>query len=124
VLPVQALRCFGSLAYAFRRPQLLISVRLALLLSFHTRRLGDGEAAASCEVVGVVAASGLGVRAFCQREGFSETNFHAWRRELRLRDREVVAVIEQRRPAFVPAVITTEKRDDAAVLLTVALDGT
>jgi transposase-like protein len=69
------------------------------------------------------AASGLGVRAFCQREGFSDTNFHAWRRELRLRDRELVAVREQPRLVFVPAVITTEKPDDPAVLLTVALDG-
>jgi hypothetical protein len=82
-----------------------------------------GDVAMWRERVERQAASGLGVRAFCPREGFSETNFHAWRWELRLRDRELVAVSEQPQPTFVPAVITTEKPDDPAVLLTVALDG-
>jgi hypothetical protein len=70
------------------------------------------------------AASGLGVRAFCQREGISESNFHARRRELRSRDGELEKFHEQPRPTFVPAVITSEQRHDVAVLLTLALDGT
>ena len=32
--------------------------------------------------------SGLGVRAYCKREGLSENLFYAWRREIRLRDKE------------------------------------
>lgn len=35
--------------------------------------------------------SGLGVRAFCDREGLSEASFYAWRRELLLREREAQA---------------------------------
>lgn len=36
-------------------------------------------------------ASGLTVRAFCQRERLVETSFHYWRRELKRRDGEAIA---------------------------------
>ena len=43
--------------------------------------------------------SGLSVRAFCAREGLSENNFYAWRRQLSLRDAEHSAA--DAGPAFV-----------------------
>lgn len=46
--------------------------------------------------------SGQSVRAFCSQRQVREANFYAWRRELRLRDAEVVAA----RPAFVPVTVT------------------
>ena len=49
-------------------------------------------------------AGGLSIRAFCRREGLTESAFYAWRRELRLREGEAALALEGR-PAFVPAVL-------------------
>ena len=43
--------------------------------------------------------SGLSVRAFCIREGLTESNFYAWRRQLARRDAEASAIEES--PKFV-----------------------
>ena len=53
-------------------------------------------------------ASGLSVRAFCERRGLSAPSFYAWRRELARRDAQ--------EPAFVPVRVVA---DDA---LTVTLE--
>jgi hypothetical protein len=47
--------------------------------------------------------SGLGIRAFCQREHVTESAYYAWRRELRLRGHEAGT------PAFVPVVLPQTK---------------
>ncbi len=46
-------------------------------------------------------ASGLGVRAFCRREGMSEPSFYGWRRELRLRDAETKQPAGTKQPCCV-----------------------
>ena len=43
-------------------------------------------------------ASGLSIRAFCQREGLRECNFYAWRREIQRRDQ-----LDERPVAHPPA---------------------
>jgi hypothetical protein len=53
------------------------------------------------ELVGRLPGSGLSVRAFCAREGVTESAFYAWRREIGVRDREGTAT----RPAFMPVVM-------------------
>lgn len=61
------------------------------------------------------AASGLSVRAFCQRERLSEASFYAWRRTISQRDGEGKPVL--RRPAFVPAVLTGSVLTGSAVTI-------
>lgn len=56
------------------------------------------------ELVTAWQTSGQSVRAFCSQRQVREANFYAWRRELRLRDAEVVAA----RPAFVPVTVKAE----------------
>jgi hypothetical protein len=51
-------------------------------------------------VVDEHAASGLSVRAFCQRKVISEASFYFWRRELAVRDRE--ASLPPDTPAMLP----------------------
>lgn len=50
--------------------------------------------------------SGLGVRGFCVRENLSEASFYAWRRELRLREKEAsrqeLVHLPRPGPLFVP----------------------
>lgn len=59
-------------------------------------------------------ASGLSIRAYCQRQGVIETSFYAWRRELNIRDREhgkkamEVGTVRDRRGRFIP----TQFRED------------
>src|SRR4051794_28069551 len=49
-------------------------------------------------------ASGLSIRAFCRRRSLTESAFHFWRRELRLRESaEATAVPES--PTFVPVTV-------------------
>src|SRR5229473_5565969 len=57
-------------------------------------------------------ASGLSVRAFCERQRLSEPSFYAWRRELAKRDAQ--------RPAFVPVHVVAEGDPGAALELVVA----
>lgn len=76
------------------------------------------------EVVARQVSSGLSVRAFCQREGLAESNFYAWRRELRLRDREAVGARSKPAAAFLPAVVTDKQADEAALALQLVADGT
>ncbi len=52
--------------------------------------------------------SGLTVRAFCQREGLTESSFHAWRRTIAQRDREGQPREEPNESAFVPVVVTND----------------
>ncbi len=63
------------------------------------------------------AASGLTVRAFCQRERLTESAFFAWRRTIAERDAEVKG---SRRPAFLPVVVEGDSRRDAAITLALA----
>lgn len=74
------------------------------------------------------AASGLTIRAFCRREGLSESAFYFWRRELAVRQRQAMArtgEVSAPRPlrtgqnsrpsaAFVPAVIAAAPQPGAA----------
>ena len=53
------------------------------------------------DVVARFAASGLSVRAFCQRERVPESAFYAWRRTLQQRDLEATRAAS----AFLPVVI-------------------
>ena len=59
-------------------------------------------------------ASGLSIRAYCQRQGVIETSFYAWRRELNIRDREhgkkavQARTVRDRRGRFIP----TQFRED------------
>ena len=46
-------------------------------------------------------ASGLSVRAFCERQRLSEPSFYAWRRKL--------ATCDARRPVFVPVQISADE---------------
>ena len=53
--------------------------------------------------------SGLSVRAFCRREGLTESAFHAWRRTIGERDMESPKWARRRTlvtPGFLPARIT------------------
>jgi hypothetical protein len=61
--------------------------------------------------------SGLGVRAFCQREKVSEPSFYAWRRVVRQRDQQ------RPQPAFVPLVVSEHQGGDAAESITIDLRG-
>lgn len=65
-------------------------------------------------------ASGLSVRAFCQRHDVTEANFYAWRRSLAKRDEE--------RPTFAAVQVVPEARDTRTPLpssaaLELRLDG-
>ena len=62
------------------------------------------------DAVGRQAVSGLGVRAFCQRERLSESAFHWWRREIARRDAckrptSGPSTRPANRPAFLPVVV-------------------
>lgn len=50
--------------------------------------------------------SGLGVPAFCRREGLNQTTFYRWRSELKRRD--------QSKPAFLPVRVLVEKPEPPA----------
>ncbi len=68
-------------------------------------------------------ASGLSIRAFCEREGLSEPSFYQWRRELARRDRQ------SSRPgrtgmAFVPVrVVPDEDKSPASGAIEIVLAG-
>ncbi len=68
-------------------------------------------------------ASGLSIRAFCEREGLSEPSFYQWRRELARRDRQTV---RSGRPgmAFVPVrVLPEEGKSPASGAIEIVLAG-
>lgn len=64
------------------------------------------------------AASGLSVRAFCQREGLSQASFYGWRRTIGQRDgtqRTQSPSIQS--PAFVPIVVTGGPRRETGFVI-------
>jgi len=70
-------------------------------------------------------ASGLGVRAFCQQEKLSKSNFYAWRRTIKDRDGEAkqrsgAVQATKNSVAFVPALITGEPPSEAALVIRLA----
>ena len=78
------------------------------------------------------AASGLSVRAFCEREKLTESAFYAWRRTLAERNTEPKAA--QRRSTFLPMTVVNSsaqrrvdrdrvgRRTRAAIAATIAAD--
>ncbi len=53
-------------------------------------------------------ASGLSIRAFCEREGLLEPSFYQWRRELARRDRQTIRP-GRRGMAFVPVRVVGDE---------------
>jgi transposase len=49
-------------------------------------------------------ASGLSIRAFCRRQSLTESAFHFWRRELRLREAAGLTRVPEP-PTFVPVTV-------------------
>jgi hypothetical protein len=77
------------------------------------------------------AASGLSIRAFCQREQLTESAFFAWRRTIAERDTEAnshtgLATASLRRggrsprPAFLPVVLADNHGHDQAIVIELA----
>jgi hypothetical protein len=83
------------------------------------------------------AKSGLSVRAFCRREKLAESNFYAWRRTIAKRDaerssggptrgrrsigkRDAEAKSPEKRPAFLPAIVTDVPRGEASIVVELA----
>jgi hypothetical protein len=79
------------------------------------------------DVVKRHSASGLGVRAFCQRERLTESSFFAWRRTLAERDNETNSVTPAKRraptkqPAFLPILLNDSGQQHGAI--TIELSG-
>jgi transposase len=68
-------------------------------------------------------ASGLSIRAFCEREGLSEASYYQWRRELARRDRSPRQALRPGR-AFVPVrIIPDADRRHARGLIEIVLAG-
>lgn len=69
------------------------------------------------------AASGLSVRAFCQREGLSQASFYGWRRTIGQRDgtQRIQSPSAQpqltQSPAFVPIVVTGGPRRETGFVI-------
>ncbi len=59
------------------------------------------------------AASGLSVRAFCQRERLTESSFYAWRRTLAERDHDTAS--KRQLPVFLPVAVTDVPAGHAAI---------
>lgn len=66
------------------------------------------------------AASGMSVRAFCQREKLTESTFFAWRRTIAERDAEVKRPKRLKQPAFLPVVIDEEQGPDGSIMIELA----
>ena len=60
------------------------------------------------------AASGLTIRAFCQREQLTESAFFAWRRTIQQRDAEAKL---PKRPAFLPVVVDGDHCRNGAIVI-------
>lgn len=65
------------------------------------------------EALAVQAASGQSVRAYCQREGLSQSSFYAWRRTIAERD-------GAKAPPFVPVVVTDTAPSEASIAVDLA----
>ena len=70
-------------------------------------------------------ASGLGVRAFCQQEKLTKSNFYAWQRTIKERDGEAkqrssAVKATKNSPTFVPALITGEPPLETALVIRLA----
>lgn len=63
------------------------------------------------------AASGLTIRAFCQREQFTESAFFAWRRTIAERDVEAKLA---KQPAFLPVVVDGDSRREGEITIELA----
>jgi transposase-like protein len=77
------------------------------------------------------AASGLTIRAFCQREQLTESAFFAWRRTITERDTEATSQAgptraslrrggRSPRPAFLPVVLADNNDHDQAIVIELA----
>jgi hypothetical protein len=70
------------------------------------------------------AASGLSIRAFCQREQLTESAFYAWRRTIALRDSEAKSQTGRggrpKQPAFLPLLVDGRDRHDGALVIELA----
>jgi hypothetical protein len=70
------------------------------------------------------AASGLSIRAFCQREQLTESAFYAWRRTIALRDAEAKSQTGRggrlRQPAFLPVLVDANHHDDGTLVIELA----
>lgn len=64
------------------------------------------------------AASGLSVRAYCQREKLTESAFYAWRRTVAERNCEAKSA--QRAPAFLPMMVTDRSVREASIEMELA----
>lgn len=64
------------------------------------------------------AASGLSVRAFCQREGLSQASFYGWRRTIGQRDgTQRTLSPSTQSPSFVPIVVTGGPRRETGFVI-------
>src|SRR3954470_19387089 len=69
-------------------------------------QVGEGREPYWRQVVARWKRSGLGVPAFCRREGLNQATFYWWRWELKRRD--------QPKPAFLPVRVLVEKPEPPA----------
>lgn len=70
-------------------------------------------------------ASGLSVRAFCQQEKLTKSNFYAWQRTIKERDDEAkqrssAVKANKNSPAFVPALITSDPPLETTLVIRLA----
>jgi hypothetical protein len=65
------------------------------------------------------AASGLGTRRFCRKEGIAEDRYHWWRRTLRERDRQ--AQVDAKSGRTRPSAATGARREEDGAFLPVRL---
>ncbi|MGH6796112.1 MAG: IS66 family insertion sequence element accessory protein TnpA [Methylocella sp.] len=62
-------------------------------------------------------ASGLAIRAFCQREQLTESAFYVWRRTISQRGAEAK---RSRQPAFLPVLVDGHHGHDGAIVIELA----
>lgn len=65
--------------------------------------------------------SGLSIRAFCRKHGFTETAFYFWRREIARRQDERQPKPRRRRALFVPIRVAAEARPTTGGEIAIAL---
>jgi transposase-like protein len=72
------------------------------------------------EALGRYAASGMSVRAFCQRERLTESAFYAWRRTIAQRDGDRRQRGTPGRPNFLPLRVTHHAAPDSSISIELA----